>query len=79
MSWKTVLSTGLVMGFVGACYFAVTFVLNCIELEKYASVTGSVRIFLAMATGLNVFNLLFGFVFLCFGGMSFYLLKTYKA
>jgi hypothetical protein len=79
MAFKTLCFISFLCACAVSCYFLIKFVVNYIELQKYADVTGSVRIFLTMATGMNVLGLCLALLFACVAGMFFFSYKTAKA
>lgn len=79
MALKTLCFISFLCACAGSCYFLIMFVVNYIELQKYADVTGSAGIFLTMATGMNVLGLCLALLFACVAGMFFFPYKTAKA
>lgn len=79
MSSRTFFSTGMLLAFLGASYFILTFGSTYLKLEQFAGATGVVRSFLTLATGLNLLNLVMAFGLLCLSGMFYCSLKTHKA
>jgi hypothetical protein len=79
MTYKTLSLISFLCPCAGSCYFLIMFVVKYIELQKYADVTGSARIFLTLATGMNVLGLCLALLFACVAGMFFFSYKTAKA
>jgi hypothetical protein len=79
MNFKALCFISFLCACAGSCYFLIMFVANYIHLQQYANVTGVLRIFLTMATGMNVFGLCMALLMACVAGLFFYSYKTAKA